>query len=194
MTNEIMEAYMEDTKGRKYHQNIITKAKQDITPTASEVTTFMYDRPILYNEFIELSPELRKYYLTYIFGKFQIGRKHLAKAMRVNDNTFGWQCHFLGVKTKRVTKQNLKSIDEFWKWWGNPLEETVSVMDNEEDGNCPDDNEAKHEPIDNTEKAHDIKVSDFSITLTGIKQITDISVLLDFINEGYEITVTAKKI
>ena len=208
MTNEIMEAYMEDTKGRKYHQNIITKAKQDITPTASEVTTFKYDRPILYKEFIKLTPELRKFYLTHIFGRFKIGRKHLAEAMQVSLNTLGWQCHFLNVKTKRILKEDPKSLEDFWRWWNNPIKnfEAIEIKSDEDlteyfdEYPLPESNESDtvveddNNSVDDSKHINNMNVSDFSITLTGIKQIADISVLLDFINEGYEITVTAKKI
>lgn len=74
---EIKDVYTEDTKGRKYHTNIITKQKERTKEEASECTTLNLNEPMIWSEFKNLTDDLKRMYIRHLLKTYNPTQKEI---------------------------------------------------------------------------------------------------------------------
>ena len=74
---EIKDVYTEDTRGRKYHTNIVTKQKERTKEEAGECTTLNLNEPMVWEEFKKLTNDLKKMYITHLVKTYSITQKDM---------------------------------------------------------------------------------------------------------------------
>lgn len=94
------DAYIEDTKGRKYKKSIMTKASVRNKDKESATTQYHLGRRLNRQEFLELPVDLRKLYIERLREAYWVGDARIAEMLGMSISAFSMQLKKIGARAK----------------------------------------------------------------------------------------------
>ena len=116
---ELKEVYEEDTKGRKYHSSILSQKGwvdfKQAEKQHGEVHTFNPNKCITKREFLELTDDLKRVYITTLRKKYNVTNIEIAFSMGWDNSALGKEIKRLGISKGRQKYKKTVAQEKAWQ-------------------------------------------------------------------------------